>query len=375
MSFAEGHSDEIAEKDRRIQALLSEQDWGGLVLSHTHHFGWATGGRDNHVVKGTDGGVGHALYTADGGKYLLCDNIEAGRLRDEEELEAQGFVFVTGPWYAFDWVGEARKLVGGKPLASDLPLGGDTVLAGGHTLAPLRYTLTPSEVTRYRWLGQTATQAMETTAQVIEPGMTEFEVEAVLDHFLEDEGITPYLTLVASDERIAKYRHPIPTSKAVDKYVMYVTCASAYGLIACITRLVYFGKTPADLVKRHEAACYIDTVMNLSTVPGASVAEIFARTQAAYAEKGFPEEWTLHHQGGATGYAGRDYMARPGSAEIVQPLQAFAWNPSITGTKTEDTIIATPDGPDFLTAPTDGWPTQWFETPYGGLNRPLILER
>ncbi|MBK6725636.1 MAG: hypothetical protein IPG58_20955 [Acidobacteria bacterium] len=45
----------------------------------------------------------------------------------------------------------------------------------------------------------------------------------------------------------------------------------------------------------------------------------------------------------------RDCVAHPQNAEIVQPDQAFAWNPSITGTKVEDTTIVTADGIEIVT--------------------------
>lgn len=368
-------TEEIREKDRRIAALLAEQKFGGLIITNTRNFAWATCGRDNHVVKGSDGGVGHALYTADGGKYILCDNIEEARLKEEEQLEAQGFRFVTGPWYTFDPGAEAAKIVGSGTLAADTMMAGAKLtMVDGYELAPLRYELTPAEIERYKWLGAVAGQAMTVTAQAIDPGMTEHEVGAVLDHFLEDEGVTPYLTLVASDERISKYRHPIPTDKAVERLVMYVTCAQAFGLIACATRIVSFGTLGDDLRKRHEACCFVDTVFNLSSKPGASVADIFAAGQEAYAEMGHGDEWGLHHQGGATGYAGRDYKAVPGIAETVRPNQAFAWNPSITGTKTEDTILATADGSVVLT-PAPDFPTVKVKTSLGSMDRPAIWER
>ena len=367
-------AEEIAEKDRRIRAFLAERDLSGLLISQRYPFAWATGGRDNHVPKGTDVGAGHALWTRDGGKYLLCDSIEEPRLRDEEMLEEQGFSFVAAPWYAFDLAAEVQKLTGGVPFGADTPIGGATLLAA-RDLAPLRYELTPDEIARYRWLGGVASEALETAAQAIDPGMTEHEIGAVLDHFLEDEGVTPHLTLVAADERARRFRHPIPTGKTAEKYVMLVTGAQAYGLVTCATRIVSFGPVDADLARRHDATCTVDTVLNASTTPGASVGEVFARAQAAYAEQGFPDEWTHHHQGGATGYAGRDYKATPTSTQTVLPNQAFAWNPSIAGTKCEDTVVATEDGLIVLTACSENWPTRRYETPFGAMDRPLILER
>ena len=368
--------DEVQEKDRRIAVFLQEKSLGGLLLSGKNNFAWAACGRSNRVAKGGDFGAGHALYTADGGKYILCDNIEEPRLKQEEMLEEQGFTFATGPWYTYDFPAEAIRRVPGGALAADMPIPGAQLLSAADAKM-LRLPLLPTEIERYRWLGKTASSAMEMTAEAIEPGMTEYEVGAVLDHFLEDEGIIPWLTLIASDERIERYRHPTPTDKPVNRYVMLVAGANAFGLTASITRIVYFGSLPADLARKHDAVCYVDTVLNTSTVEGARVAEIFRRAQAAYAETGFGDEWRLHHQGGATGYTAREYRGKPDSAEIVQAGQAFAWNPSITGTKSEDTILAAAPGgaPEILTAPSSRWPGKRIETPYGALERPMILER
>lgn len=38
------------------------------------------------------------------------------------------------------------------------------------------------------------------------------------------------------------------------------------------------------------------------------------------------------------------------------PDQAFAWNPSITGTKSEDTILCRQDGPEIMGL-SDNWPS------------------
>ena len=74
-----------------------------------------------------------------------------------------------------------------------------------------------------------------------------------------------------------------------------------------------------------------------------------------FAEEGFEGEERLHHQGGAAGYRTRDWVAHPASLESVQANQAFAWNPSITGTKVEETSIAFEAGVEVITS-TPNWP-------------------
>jgi antitoxin VapB len=73
----------------------------------------------------------------------------------------------------------------------------------------------------------------------------------------------------------------------------------------------------------------------------------------AYAAKGFVDEIDKHHQGGAAGYKTRDWVAHPTSGEVVRDHQAFAWNPSITGTKVEETCIVVGEEIEVVTSKTD----------------------
>jgi len=112
--------------------------------------------------------------------------------------------------------------------------------------------------------------------------------------------------------------------------------------------------------------------MMAHTRPGVPAKEVLQKGIEAYREKGYPEEWKLHHQGGSIGYTGRDYRTHFGTPDIVQENQAFTWNPSLTGTKSEDTILATSRGIEMITYPVL-YPT--LSVSVGGISfvRPAIL--
>ncbi len=91
--------------------------------------------------------------------------------------------------------------------------------------------------------------------------------------------------------------------------------------------------------------------MILATKPGLPISAPLQEGMEAYKEFGYENEWKLHNQGGAQGYLARDIRAVPGAMEPIEENQAICWNPSITGTKTEDAFIATKDGPLMITHP------------------------
>jgi antitoxin VapB len=86
-----------------------------------------------------------------------------------------------------------------------------------------------------------------------------------------------------------------------------------------------------------------------ATRPSRTLADAFADCRRFYAEEGFPDEWTLHHQGGMTGYASREVIATPQTRQEIEVGQAFAWNPSITGAKAEETFVLIEAGPGVIT--------------------------
>jgi Xaa-Pro aminopeptidase len=108
--------------------------------------------------------------------------------------------------------------------------------------------------------------------------------------------------------------------------------------------------------------------------PGIPAKEVLQKGIDAYKEKGYPEEWKFHHQGGSIGYTGRDYRVNLRTPDIIQENQAFTWNPSITGTKSEDTILATSKGQEMITHPIF-YPTLSLNVAGISFTRPAILEK
>jgi antitoxin VapB len=158
----------------------------------------------------------------------------------------------------------------------------------------------------------------------LKPGQTELEVAALIRKELQAMNISSVVTLVAADERISKYRHPLPTSKTWSKTLLLVTCAKRNGLIASLSRVVCSGTAPSELKEKTEAAAFVNASLWNATRKGVTGAELYQTAADAYARKpDLRKEINLHHQGGATGYKTREWVAHPTSAEVVKADQAF----------------------------------------------------
>jgi hypothetical protein len=136
---------------------------------------------------------------------------------------------------------------------------------------------------------------------------------------------------------------------------MVALCAERDGLIVSLSRIVTAGGL-ADLEVRTRAAATVFGRVLAATRPGVAAPRLYEALAAAYAEVGHAGEELKHHQGGAIGYRARDWVAHPRSQETVDERQAFAWNPTITGTKVEDTALVVGDRVEIITSTPD-WPT------------------
>ena len=359
---------ECDRKQTRIKTFLQAHDLDALLLRQVGNFAWATCGAASYVNTATSIGEASLLITANG-RYLISNNIEAPRLEEEEGLKEQGWEFRTHPWW--DQQDIVGQITSGLKLGADVPH--PAAIDVSAQLARFRSQLSPEERQRFRALGHICAEAMNDTIRVLRPGVTEYEIAAKLAFETQIRGTQPIVNLIATDERIFHYRHPLPTAKEMERYAMLVLCGRKDGLIASITRLVHFGKLPDELRRKAEAVARIDATFIANTRPGAVLGDIFAQAQAAYSETGFAGEWRLHHQGGPASYDARDWVATPESTEIVAAGQAYAWNPSIAGTKSEDTILVGAESNEVITA-IDGWPTLTIEVAGQSIVRSAVLE-
>ena len=330
-------------RQQRLRELMDRRGLAAVLLRRSANFAWYTGGADNRVDHASPFGVADALVTLEG-EYILTNNIEARRMREEQ---TPSFEVVEHPWYE-DQEAAIREVVGDAALGTDFPLEGAVDVSD--EVAPLRYVLDPDALDRYREVGADAAAAVAEAANSLQPGMSEHEAAAHLAAACRRRRLFAPVLLVAADDRIARYRHPIPHGAQIKRRAMLVVSAERGGLYANVTRMVHFEEPDAELERRREACeVILGRMRKEATRPGRTLAEAFAECRRFYAEAGFADEWKLHHQGGMSGYASREIIATPQTHQEIRLGQAFAWNPSITGAKAEETLILTQSGPEVIT--------------------------
>jgi Xaa-Pro aminopeptidase len=342
---------DLQERRARLDAFLAETDAEAVWLARPNSFAWLTGG-SNVVDASADVGVAAVGY--DGDLRVVTDTIEAGRLADEELPDEVSVEAVD--WFA-DSLGAAVAARTPTPAVADFDVPHDAV----STFDPgrLRQPLSTDDADRYRDLGRVVASAVESVCRDLQPADTEHEVAAGIRIALAAQDVAAPVVLVGGAERAQRYRHYSPSDARLGDYALVSVTAARGGLHASCTRTVAFD-APDWLAERHGRAQQVETDALAATRrvgrAGGTAGDVFAAVRAAYDRAGWPDEWRRHHQGGAAGFAGREWIATPDAADRVHLPTGYAWNPTVEGAKSEDTVLVTEDGFEVLTA-TGDWPT------------------
>ncbi len=379
---------EFRAKHERIVGLLDRAGLDGLLLRSRANLSWlGSGPADGSALESVQGSRSEIWHQSDTGVMafvvsrervtLITENIELPRLLRDEFSDLDLDV-VAQPWHESDVVRATIESMPGQPriIATDLadaPLvhalqrHGVSLLDLREEIMQLRASLLPRELDRYRWLGATAARVMTEVCRDVRPGTPESAVVAEAHRQLHSFGIAQEVDIVCADDRLWQDRHGLYSDRLIERIAMVVFCAHKWGLVANLTRMIHFGPVPDALSDRHRSVANLDRRIMDATRPGAALADIFTNTLIpGYADMGEPDAWRDHHQGGSTGYSGRDQRVTPTIEGIVQTNQAFAWNPSLPGAKSEDTFVVNERGADVLTL-DDRWPR------YEESGRPAIL--
>ena len=353
---------DLAARTDRLDEYLDTRGLDAVWFARPNGFAWLTGG-DN--VVDDDAALGIAAAGYDGDLRVVTDDIEADRLAAEELPDA--FAVESFPWYA-DSLAEAVAERSPAPAAADFDVPGFERVDGSR----LRQPLTDDDIERYRELGREVAAAVETVCRNLEPEDPEYEVAAGIDISLASRDVDTPVVLVGGAERAQSYRHFTPTDAALGDYALVSVTAERAGLYASMTRTVAFDP-PEWFERRHRAAARVEATAlaateaaasgalgRSETTPPNSAGAVFDAIREAYDAVGFADEWRRHHQGGAAGFAGREWIATPESDEPVRQPMGYAWNPTVRGTKSEDTHLVAPDRTEPLTKPGQ-WPTHEVE--------------
>lgn len=415
---------------KRLIDWLDRSDFDGIIISRRDNFTWLVNSR-NWVLANSPVGIA-ALYiprqlaasvdTDDAGTdmaadaevavsdkgagaaevavgdkgaggnnkiILIADTIDGRRIL-EEELSCNfsgcgdvgrnsditspnqlsiGFELLQYQWYS-DSASFYRDLIGDRKIASDTGIVGTVNVQDD--LVEIRSILSESEQTAYRHLGLKCAEIVEDVCRSADSEMTENQIAIMVRKRCVADGVSPDCVLVGSDERIMKYRHPMPTNKTIDHLLMIVLGAEQSGLNVSLTRFVSFGKPSSDYLERFVKTQHIFAQMQGLTQDGMAYSTFFRHVQKLYNQAGYADEWQKHHQGGPTGYACREKIIAPTTSGSIRNDQAYAWNPTINGTKAEDTTLLTADGIEILTR-TNNWPVTYFDTPNGAISVADIL--
>jgi antitoxin VapB len=359
-----------AERQQRVLAFLEQERLDALVIGRQDNFAWLTVGGDSRVITTSEMGFGYLVITRDK-KWLVSHSMDGQRFIDEQ-VPGQGYELVTSFWHQASPEQKVLTLTRGMAVGADFPLEGAQQY--GKEIVDLHYPLSDLDLERCRWIGQTANRVLTKVARELEPGMTEQEVAAQLLYEYALTGMTIDVLIVGFDDRVRRYRHPLPTGNRLQRYALLHPAARRWGLHANITRLVHFGQPPSDIRRAIDGTATIGGHIAKMLAPGLPFADILAEQIRLYRVLGYSGEWMYHFQGGITGYTLADAVrCRDPEARVVE-RQAYDFFITVTGAKFEEFTLLTESGPELASA-GPGWPMRTIPMSNGDIDVPDVLIR
>lgn len=359
------------ERIKMLRKLIEDEQAEALLISRCDNFAWATLGARNYVTINSEVGNVHLLLVEDS-IYILANNIERKRIeREELNEDVLGDAEFAEYMWSKDLWDVLKSFVEGKRLLSDTGWFDSKNIS--NQLKNLRLVMSEPEIETYRWLGKNCDEIFSNTMLKFSPEMTEWQVQGEMEKAFFERGIEPILILVFGEESAQLYRHNLPRNVRVGKKLFVSVCVRKKGLVLSSTRSVLFARNE-NWIKQHKDNCYVEAVALASSKPAKRLNEVFEEIKKAYITVNKPHEWFLHHQGGLAGYNAREIIANEDTDYPLKAGNVVAWNPTITGTKSEDTFLILENGLECFSYPESSrWPALNLQIGSLTLRRPDIV--
>jgi len=349
----------------KIRNILIEENLDGIWLKTNKNFSWFFNGR-GWISVSHEKACGSILVTKDN-LYFISNNIEEKRLINEEKiLDNFELKIISHMWYEKD-IDIVKEIVPLEKLGSDIGIGKNIE----EKIRLLRMEF--EDIKRYKKDGKIAMEIFESSLLNISPKMTELEVAGNVYKDLQKEGFTSYVILVFSNKSRKEYRHNLPRNIEIGDKGFVSICTTNGGPIISLTRAFSFSNN-IEYIKQHELNAKLEAMIISETKIGEKMSYMYNKIKELYKKIGYEKEFYLHHQGGIIGYNTRESLALPDNEIVIKDKMAFCWNPTITGTKSEDTFILNNGKIEFISWNENSiWPKLKFNIGDNIIYRPGVM--
>ena len=235
----------------------------------------------------------------------------------------------------------------------------DKIIDAGVIINEMREIKYPDEIEKIRKAAEIGDKAMQKGIDSLKDGITESEISAIIEYEMMKLGSEDrsFDTIVASGSN-SWYPHAIHTEKKIkDGEVVTIDMGAVYkGYHSDLTRTVFVGEGPYN----NELVNIINVVNDTQKKaiellkPGRKCHDIDLAARNYLKEKGILK-YFIHGLGHGVGLdvhdpvprlaPNIDYLLRPGMVVTVEP---GVYIPGLGGTRTEDLLVITEDGYDYL---------------------------
>lgn len=341
--------DEVQIKEKRIWQALDAQGYDSIIITRRDQYAWITGGVDAVSSRVSPTSPVFLVMTPSR-RYAVGYTMDLPYAMDAG-LDALNYEPV--PLAAFGPAPDETALsLGSGRIAADADLPGTT--NEYDLLVSLHEPLTPAEMTRYREMAVDGAEILNNIAHWVQPGMTERQVLAYMWRLYLERGFEGHYMFAGADERIKKYRHPVPGDALIKDAILIAPAVVRSGLLLACSRLIYFKEPSADIRRRFQAVATMQAAMVTGLRPGAPLIGLRNTFMSLFEELGFAEERTNHFHGGPIGYW-NSYAERMRGDELVKSQTAYTFYFTVAGVKSEELILVDEQGATIVSADPE-WP-------------------
>ena len=223
-------------------------------------------------------------------------------------------------------------------------------------MAALMRTKSADELALLRKAGKIADDAFQAILHKIHPGMTERNLERVINEAMADRGGIPKFCIVGTGANGAEPHHLSDNTHIMEGDVLVLDFGcSVQGYQSDITRTVALGEPPKEAKAVYEAVYAGHMKGREAIAPGVACSAVDAAARKAIVDAGYGDRF-VHRTGHGIGMNGHEPPYISGdNAEPLEPGNCFSIEPGVYltgrfGVRIENIVVCTENGYESLNA-------------------------